>query len=340
MNGDHDPRADLPVPNRRPPGVPRRGYVPHDVVEPALVYEPPQPHRSLGGDPAMRKDLGLVLFVAGALAISLATWNVAGAVIGTALAPTPIPSSPIALATPTAGPGSPTPPATGPGEPSGSAGPSTEPSPTATPMPARKAVDVKIESRPAAAFVSEFKDTWCAAAAVQIALNVNGPDGRIDTSRAFQARIRDLQVRLTTRADSRNGGAGPLGMVGSLEELGKVDYELRVYNTRAEALRASARAISRTGHAAILLAWRGAHAWVMTGYRADADPVVFKDAKVTGAYILDPWYPRVSSIWGRSDKPGVFQDAAEMKRNYRPWKRPEGKYPARDGNFLVIIPLN
>jgi hypothetical protein len=175
---------------------------------------------------------------------------------------------------------------------------------------------------------------------VQIALNVNGKDARIDTSRARQARIRQLQVDLTTRKDSRNGGAGPLGMVASLERLGKVDYELRIYDTRAEALRDSAKAIKETGHAAILLAWRGAHAWVMTGYRADADPTVFRNARVTGAYILDPWYPRVSSIWGPSDGPGVFQDAAEMKRNYLPWKRPEGRYPGRDGRFLAIVPVS
>jgi hypothetical protein len=201
-------------------------------------------------------------------------------------------------------------------------------------------VSVKIEPKPAAAFVSEAKNTWCAAAAVQIALNVNGPAARIDTSSARQARIRKLQVDLTTRKDSRNGGAGPLGMVASLEKLGKVDYELRIYDTRAEALRASAKAIKQTGHAAILLAWRGAHAWVMTGYRADADPVVFANAKVSGAYIIDPWYPRVSRIWGRSDKAGVFQDAAEMKRNYLPWKRPEGRYPGRDGKFLALIPVS
>jgi hypothetical protein len=78
----------------------------------------------------------------------------------------------------------------------------------------------------------------------------------------------------------------------------------------------------------------------MTGYKADADPTVFASAKVTGAYIIDPWYPRFSRIWGRSDKPGVFQDAAEMKRNYLPWKRPEGRYPGRDGKFLALIPVN
>ena len=50
----------------------------------------------------------------------------------------------------------------------------------------------------------------------------------------------------------------------------------------------------------------------MTGYRANADPAVFDDAKVSGTYILDPWFPDFSSIWGQSDPPGTFQDASEM----------------------------
>ena len=60
--------------------------------------------------------------------------------------------------------------------------------------------------------------------------------------------------------------------------------------------------------AGLLLAWNGAHTWVMNGFRADGDPAIFPNAKVTGAYILDPWYPDVSSIWGPSDPPGTFQD--------------------------------
>jgi hypothetical protein len=281
----------------------------------------------------MRKDLGLLAFLVVAVVIGLAAWNIAGTLTRDTFTPhSSMPPVAGASATPgrTVLPGSPTPTAT--------PGPTLAPTPT--PRPERVPVKVRIEPRPAAAFVSEVTDKWCAAAAVQIALNVNGPDGQIDTSEARQARIRKLEVKLTTRDDSHNGGAGPLGMVATLERLGKVRYDLRIYPTRSAALRASAKAISKTGHAAILLAWRGAHAWVMTGYRADADPTVFGNAKVTGAYIIDPWYPRVSSIWGPSDKPGVFQDGAEMRRNFLPWKRPEGRYPGRDGNFLVIIPTS
>jgi hypothetical protein len=279
----------------------------------------------------MRKDLGLLAFLVVAVGIGLVAWNVAGVLTRDALTPHPS-ASPVAgvSASPAGSPS--------PSIPAASGSPAASASPTPTPKPQRVPVRVRIEPRPAAAFASEVKDTWCAAAAVQIALNVNGADDRIDTSVARQARIRKLEVKLTTREDSRNGGTGPLGMVATLERLGKVSYDLRIYPDRASALRAAAKSISKTGHAAILLAWRGAHAWVMTGYRANADPMVFSNARVTGAYIIDPWYPRVSSIWGPSDKPGVFQDSAEMRRNFLPWKRPEGRYPGRDGQFLVIIP--
>jgi hypothetical protein len=115
-------------------------------------------------------------------------------------------------------------------------------------------------------------------------------------------------------------------------------YEVRAFETRQGALRDAARSIQKTGAPVLLLAWWGAHTWVMTGFKADADPTVFRDAKITGAYILDPWYPRISSIWGKSDGPGVFQDEAEMKRNFIKWTRPEGRYPDRDGLYITVAP--
>ena len=342
MHSD-DPRAELPVPNRRLQEWDRPYAPPPLAPDTGPVFEPPPPRRQRV-DRGMRSDLGLVGFVLVAGVMGVVVWNVAGSVTGGILRPQRTPPA-IALHDPSPSPttrpsgAAVTPPASS-ESPAASVDPSVLPSPapTATPRPARKAVTVRIERRPAAVFASEQEATWCAAAAVQIALNVVGPD--VDTSRARQARILGLLHDATTRRDSRNGGTGPLGMVATLERLGKVDYELRIHDTRAEALYVAARQIRKTGHPAILLAWRGAHAWVMSGFKADADPTVFKNARVTGAYIIDPWYPRVSSIWGRSDGPGVFQDAAEMKRNYLPWRRPEGRYPGRDGNFLVIVPVS
>jgi hypothetical protein len=176
----------------------------------------------------------------------------------------------------------------------------------AVPTPARVAVDVDIVSNHKKVFAHEQKITWCAPAGVQMVLAMHGKG---DTSNEFQ---RELQARVhdwESRADSHNGDWGP-----------------------------SAMALEWTKAPVILLAWRGAHTWVMTGFRADADPAIFADAKIKGAYINDPWYPDVSSIWGPSDAPGTFQDNDEMIRNYLKWKRPEGLYPARDGLYISVVP--
>jgi hypothetical protein len=127
-------------------------------------------------------------------------------------------------------------------------------------------------------------------------------------------------------------------MVLALKAYGARGYGIQAYNTRQGALRGASRAIQATGRPVLLMAWRGAHTWVMTGFRADADPTTFDDARITGTYILDPWYPRVSSIWGPSDPPGTFQDESEMVRNFLKWKRPEGRYPDRDGKYIIVVP--
>lgn len=214
-----------------------------------------------------------------------------------------------------------------------SGAPSEAPSPV--PTPARTPVDVDIASDPEAVFAHELKDTWCAPAGVQMTLALLG---LADTSDGFQGELQRRVREWESFGDSHNGKWGPSAMVLALEAYGAAGYEVRGYETRADALRDTAAAIQASGSPAILLAWRGAHTWVMTGFRADADPSVFADASIDGAYVLDPWYPWVSSIWGPSDPPGTYQDASEMERNFLPWKRPEGPYPERDGLFIVVVP--
>lgn len=213
--------------------------------------------------------------------------------------------------------------------------PTTAPTDAPRPTPARVAVDVDTVPDAERVFVSQITKDWCAVATVQIVLTIFG---RGDPSEAFQRELASRIDEWETWEDSHNGGWGPAAMVEALVAYGVQGYEIRAYEARADAIRDAAAAISETGSPAVLLAWRGAHAWVMSGYRADADPRLFPDATVSGAYVLDAWYPRVSSIWGPSDPPGTFQDDAEMVRNFLPWKRPEGNYPDRDGRFIVLVP--
>ncbi len=207
--------------------------------------------------------------------------------------------------------------------------------PEPSPSPVRAPVDVRLAADPERDFASQLTKDWCAPAGIQISLAIMG---LVDTSPAVQREIAGRVREWESVRDSRNGDWGPAAMALALAAYGAPGYEVRAYERRDDALRDAATAIARTGSPVLLLAWRGAHTWVMTGYRADADPLRFPDATVSGAYIFDPWYPRISNIWGPSDPPGTFQDAAEMRRNYLPWKRPEGRYPDRDGRFIAVVP--
>lgn len=220
-------------------------------------------------------------------------------------------------------------------DPAASPTPVPTPSPTPAPTPRKVAMDVDIATNHDAVFAHEVKDTWCAPAAVQTTLAFLG---LADTSERFQRELNGRVKEWESYDDSHNGLWGPSAMALALEAYGAPGYEVRAYDSRFAALRDAAIAIQETGSPVILLAWRGAHAWVMTGYRADSDPAIFPYSKISGAYILDPWYPWNSSIWGQSDPPGTFQDLPEMIRNYLPWKRPEGHYPDRDGLYIAVVP--
>ncbi|MEO6207764.1 MAG: papain-like cysteine protease family protein [Candidatus Limnocylindrales bacterium] len=213
--------------------------------------------------------------------------------------------------------------------------PTPAPTPTPTPEPVREAQDLSVTDDPEAYFKSQVDKDWCSPAGVQMVLALHGlVETTSDAQREIAGRIREWEAV----SDSLNGDWGPGAMALALKAYGAPGYEVRAFETRQGALRDSARAIQASGAPVILLTWRGAHTWVMTGFRADADPTIFRDAHIDGTYILDPWYPRISSIWGASDPAGTFQDQAEMERNFLPWKRPEGHYPDRDGLFITVAP--
>jgi hypothetical protein len=225
--------------------------------------------------------------------------------------------------------------------------PEATPSPTPTP-PVREPVDVTVAPDPEAVFTSQNTSEDCAAAGTQMVLTILGLG---DSSPEFQEELKGRIGEWESWEDSHDGGWGPAAVSLALAAYGAPGYEIRAYASYDDALRDSAIAISEMDQPVVMFPWWGAHTWVMTGYQADADPTLFDDAAISGAYILDPWYPRFSSIWGQSDGPGNFEDVGELVRNwpaadgppgYEPvgpgWTRPEGLYPDRDGRFVVLIP--
>jgi hypothetical protein len=190
-------------------------------------------------------------------------------------------------------------------------------------------------------FVHQVNKETCVAAAVQNMLNVIrlGEEGRQpDVSDDGQLSLYDRIVELTTWEDSHNGGTGPGGWAALLTEEG-YPYEVRVYESRLAAVRAAASALRATGRPVGVLAWAGVHSWVMTGFAASADPAEARMFTVTEAYVLDPWYPWVSTRWPRSEPPNEPRDRDDLVANILPWKLASGPYPGRDGRFLLVVPL-
>jgi hypothetical protein len=212
---------------------------------------------------------------------------------------------------------------------------SSHPTASPTPAPRREPVDFAIVRDHEEVFASQLNEKYCAVAGTQMVLAILGLG---DTSAEFQIELAGRIGEWEAWDDSHNGGWGPAAIAQALAAYGAKGYEVRAYESRADALFDAAVALTKTRKPVVLLPWWGAHTWVMTGYRADADPVIFRNARLSGLYILDPWYPRVSSIWGPSDAAGNFEDMEEMKRNFIGWSRPEGAYPDRDGKYLVVIP--
>ncbi len=271
------------------------------------------------------------------LAFVLALALVAGALVGTAMRSTSGAPAGRTATPPAVGLTSPSPSPTPSAPPTASPTPSPSPAPTASPTPTVAAgpVDLNLAPNGAAVFSSQLTKELCAPAGLTSALATMG---LVKASDAVQRQIESHIKQWWSWDDSHNVGWGPLAMTRALAYYGAPGYVVKAFATRDQALRAAGIALSATREPVLLLAWWGAHTWVMTGYRATGNLAVDPKAQFKGAYIVDPWYPRVSSIWGHVQPPGHFYDMAGMIHNYIAWTRPEGRYPTRDGKWVAVLP--
>jgi hypothetical protein len=208
-----------------------------------------------------------------------------------------------------------------------------------TPLASPTKVPFSIDLYVPGTFVSQMNREYCMAGAVQNMLNIIGP--KVDLTVATQQKIGDTLVSLTTYQDSYDGGFGPNGWALTMPKLGGGQYKLVIDSTFNAAMNDAALALAKTARPVGLLSWWGAHSWVMTGFKADSDPLLFPDTfKLKGAFIVDPFYPRLSNIWGQTLGPDTYRDMTAMAHNYIGWKRPEGHYPDRDGKWLLVIPVD
>jgi hypothetical protein len=83
--------------------------------------------------------------------------------------------------------------------------------------------------------------------------------------------------------------------------------------------------------------WRGRHAWVMSGFTANADPRAGDDFKVTGVRVLDPLYPHGNSVWGASPRPNTLLSPAKLGKQFVFRERRRVNLGVPPG-YLLILP--
>jgi len=216
------------------------------------------------------------------------------------------------------------------------------------PPPRRGAFSMNLFTR--GDFAHQQTEYWCVAAAAQTMMNIID-EGKPNTSKAFQRRLhfqaRRLDQdddgfwrRLTGETRWRRGlhGLGISDWADLLNTNGYGPYELDRARTRKQAIRMAARAIRMTGRPAGLVVWRGAHSWVMSGFKATADPAWTDDFEIRKVFIQDPWYPFVSTIWGASRPPNSAVPVAVLAEDYLRYNRPLRRHPMRDGKYMLILP--
>jgi hypothetical protein len=193
-------------------------------------------------------------------------------------------------------------------------------------------------------FASQKTTFWCIPASTQMMMNMMD-DGKPNRSRAMQRRLYRIGDRLeedgTFSPDpepDRWRGMGISEWVGLLNRYDYGPYELASARNLQSALRKAARMMRKTGKPAGLVVWHGAHAWVMSGFIATADPAVTSDFTVTKVWVQDPWYPRTSSIWGRSRGPDAKISPRVLRQDFKRYGRPGRRNPDRDGRFMLVLP--
>jgi hypothetical protein len=198
-------------------------------------------------------------------------------------------------------------------------------------------------------FVSQYTAYWCIGASMQMMLNIVGVTD--DEGRAAQENYMRVAQKMGTsrrrvdRSEAAEPGAGGLRGAGSggwargLVALGAGAYAQKALDDYDAALRAAAYALRTTGRPVGLIVWRGVHAWVLSGFTATADPLTDPDYRVTGVYIQDPWYPRVSSIWGAGQKPNSWISSEALKSDFLP-RRAGRWHPELAGKFVLVSPVD
>lgn len=184
-------------------------------------------------------------------------------------------------------------------------------------------------------FTTQKSWLWCTAAGVQIVRNIVERDD--DHSTSGQRRYFEW-MRKRNRYDlPESAGVDPQGWTAGLRHFVDDRYRLVASRSFSAGLKSAAANLRRTGLPVALTVSHGGHGWIMTGFKATADPLLTDDFQVTSVRIVGPLYGRQSKN-GYDMRPDTELTTRELRRFFTGW-RYAPKAMVWDGRFVSIQPV-
>ena len=164
--------------------------------------------------------------------------------------------------------------------------------------------------------------------------------GKPDRADARQLELYDLARRVSPpREVGGRPGASPHGWASALNKLGYGKYRSMTLPTMEKALRRAARQMRLTGKPVGLIVWGGGHSWVMSGYKATADPARTDDFDVIAVWVEDPWHRWRDATWGRGLAPHTRLEPDELSRWFVDATFGREPRPGARERYIIIAPL-
>ena len=187
----------------------------------------------------------------------------------------------------------------------------------------------------AGSFTTQRSWLWCTAAGVQIVRNI--VEREADHTTSGQRRYFEW-MRQHNRYDlPESAGVDPQGWTAGLRHFVDDRYRLVSSRTFDEALRSAVERLRLTNLPVAITVSHGGHGWILTGFRATADPATTSSFSVTSVRVVGPLYG-LQSKNGYDMAPNTKLTPAQLKRFFTPWKY-DPKPMVWDGRYVSIQPI-
>ena len=179
-------------------------------------------------------------------------------------------------------------------------------------------------------------DWYCVPTSIQMMLNLI--KGTSDRSRANQDKYWRY-AQDNSRYPIRDNGADAAGWAAAMRHWGGGSYYVGIHTTMQASLKAAAKRMRASGKPVGMIVWgrHGGHAWVMTGFKSNADPRVTNIYTVSSVQAMGPLWP-YGTIGGKSFDPGPKEwvEYAELKNKFT--ENVQHNAPAWDGRWITVLP--